>query len=69
MSNRKANETAKFTLKENGFYTGNLWSIEDVMNKFTCSDDEAQKILNNVMTNETLMISINEMILKKRRID
>lgn len=46
---------AKQILKEAGYYTDNLWSVEDVQDIFDCSDEEAQDVLKNTMTNEGTM--------------
>jgi hypothetical protein len=43
---------AKELLEYYGYYTQNLWSIYDVQNKYDCSNEEAQKILNTALTNE-----------------
>jgi hypothetical protein len=46
---------AKETLKKNGYFVDNLWSIEDVQDIFNCSDEEAQDVLNIALTNEGTM--------------
>lgn len=51
-------ESAKKLLSENGFYTGNLWSVEDVKSKFECTDDEAYKILDEALKNDATMEQI-----------
>jgi hypothetical protein len=48
-------QQAKETLKKNGYFTDNLWSIEDVKDVFNCSDEEAQEVLRETMTNEGTM--------------
>ena len=45
MGNFKSVEEAKASLTENGFYTGNLWCVEDVQAKFECTDEEALDVL------------------------
>lgn len=52
-------EAAKQLLKENGYYTDNLWTIHDVKAKFKCSDDEAQKVLHDALKNDATMEQIN----------
>jgi hypothetical protein len=32
-----------------GFYTNNLWHVDDVMNKYECNAEDAQDILDKVM--------------------
>ena len=46
---------AKETLKKNGYFTDNLWNIEDVKDIFDCSDEEAQDVLHDALTNEGTM--------------
>ena len=46
---------AKETLKKNGYFTDNLWSVEDVQDIFNCSNEEAQEVLRETMTNEGTM--------------
>jgi hypothetical protein len=51
-------EEAKAFLKSQGFFTDNLWHVEDVKSKFNCDDDEAQYILEQSLTNEATMEQI-----------
>ena len=51
-------EQAKAFLKSQGFFTDNLWHVEDVKSKFNCDDDEAQYILEQSLTNEATMEQI-----------
>jgi len=57
-------EEAKKVLKDNGYFTDNLWHVDDVKTKFECTDEEAQKVLDESLTNEATMeqiwFSINE---------
>lgn len=46
---------AKETLKKHGYFTNNLWSIEDVQDIFDCSEEEAQDVLSIALTNEGTM--------------
>lgn len=46
---------AKQILKDAGYYTDNLWSVEDVQDIFDCSDKEAQDVLDYALTNEGTM--------------
>lgn len=46
---------AKETLRKNGYFVDNLWSVEDVQDIFDCSDEEAQDVLNIALTNEGTM--------------
>ncbi len=58
MSKFKTVEEAKAFLTENGFYTGNLWCVEDVQNNYECDEDQAQEILDQALTNEATMEQI-----------
>lgn len=44
-------ESARAVLEEAGYFTRNLWHIDDVKGKFKCTDDEAHKVLYDAMTN------------------
>jgi len=52
------NNIAKSILKHNGHFTNNLWSVEDVQNKYKTTDEEAQNILDKALTNEATMEQI-----------
>jgi len=45
-----------------GYFTENLWHINDVMDRHECDADEAMDILASVMENEWLVERIFEMI-------
>ena len=49
-------------LKNNGFYTGNLWQIEDVKIKFNCDNETAYDILHSVLNNDYLISEIQQII-------
>lgn len=50
---------AKETLKENGFYVDNLWTLHDVQDAYECDDELAYKILNTVLNYEYTIEMIN----------
>ena len=52
MSNFKSVEEAKAYLTEQGFYTGNLWCVDDVQANYDCTEDEAQDVLDGALNNE-----------------
>lgn len=52
-------ESAKQFLKDNGYFVDNLWTVHDVKEKFNCTDEQAQKVLNYSLTNESTMEQIN----------
>jgi len=45
-------ESAREFLSFLGFYTENLWSIDDVQTLYECSDEQAHNLLHNAMQNE-----------------
>lgn len=49
---------AKELLADKGFYTDNLWCIEDVKHEFECTDEEAYSILDGALNNEATMEQI-----------
>ena len=49
---------AKLVLKQAGYFVDNLWSINDVQDRFECDDDTAQEILNDALTNEYIVQQI-----------
>jgi len=51
-------EQAKEFLEKNGYYVGNLWSVDDVKSKFKCTDEEAQDVLDGALQNEATMEQI-----------
>ena len=48
----------KNELKERGYFVDNLWTTEDVQSRFNCTDDEAQEVLEQALTNEVTMEQI-----------
>ena len=52
-------EEAKVLLRKVGYFTDNLWCIEDVQGRFKCDDETAQAILNTALTNEATMEQIH----------
>jgi hypothetical protein len=55
-------EDAREFLAEQGFFTGNLWHIEDVTSSYECSDKDAYKVLEMALTNEYVMEQISDTI-------
>ena len=51
-------EQLKDELSRRGYFTDNLWCVEDVKSKFIVTNDEAQDILNSSLTNEATMQQI-----------
>jgi len=52
-------ENAKQVLKEAGYFVDNLWTVHDVKSKYECTDEQAQKNLNDVFSGEYLNGEIN----------
>ena len=46
-------------LQKRGYYTNNLWSVTDVLDKYECEENEALKILDKALTNESVMEQIH----------
>ena len=42
-------------LKLRGKFVDNLWTTDDVKSRFDCTDEEAQEVLYEVLTNEYTM--------------
>jgi hypothetical protein len=51
-------EELKSELSRRGFFTDNLWRVEDVKSRFIVTDDEAQDILDKSLTNDATMEQI-----------
>lgn len=46
-------EKARQVLRDNGYFVDNLWHVDDVKERYNCTDDEqAQEILYNALTKE-----------------
>ena len=48
-------EQAKKTLRDAGYFTDNLWHVDDVKGDYKCDDEKAQDILCLALTNESTM--------------
>lgn len=60
---RISTEKAKLTLESRGYFTKNLWHIDDVRtHDETLTDDECMDVLKDAMTSPYIMESINEQI-------
>lgn len=55
-------QQAKAILREAGYFVDNLWCIDDVQSRYECTDEQAQEILDYVLTNERLVEDIFELI-------
>lgn len=45
-------EKAKAVLKQHGYFVDNLWSTQDVTDRYECTEEQAQEVLNKALTNE-----------------
>lgn len=59
---REIDNACKNHLKDNGYFVDNLWHLDDVRNKFDCTDDQAYKVLSRVLESDYIMGSIHEAI-------
>lgn len=55
----QAIDEALQVLRDAGYYVDNLWHVDDVKNRFDCSNEIAQKILNDAVSNEYFTGEIN----------
>lgn len=51
-------EQAKKFLEEQGYFTRNMWHVDDVKERFNCTDEEAQDVLYGALTNDATMEQI-----------
>ena len=56
---------SRLNLHDAGYFTDNLWHIDDVMESFECTEEQAMKVLEEVMTNGEVIHSIFEEIFNK----
>ncbi len=64
-----SSEDLRQELELRGYYTQNLWHTDDVMQKYDCVSEDAQDLLDKVMTSEwitdQIFTVIDEIILMK----
>jgi hypothetical protein len=53
---------AKDLLRQQGYFMDNLWNVLDVTDRFDCSDETAQDILYQALTNSYIVERIHETI-------
>jgi hypothetical protein len=51
-------EQAKKTLRDAGYFTDNLWHVDDVKHNYKCDNETALEILDNALTNDATMEQI-----------
>lgn len=52
-------EQAKQILRDNGYYVDNLWRVEDVQDRFNCTEEDAQEVLDDALNGEWIMEQIH----------
>lgn len=56
VSRQQAIANAKLVLKQAGYFVDNLWHVDDIKERYNCSDDDqAQEILESALTNGATM--------------
>jgi hypothetical protein len=63
LSREIAIANAKLVLKQAGYFVDNLWTIQDVQDRFECDDNTAQGILHDALTNEYIVEKIFSQII------
>jgi hypothetical protein len=53
---------SKLNLHDAGYFTENLWHIDDVMENFECTEEQAMEVLKKAMTEPTVISRIFEEI-------
>lgn len=51
-------QEARATLRQLGYFTGNLWQVRDVLTKVDCTEEEAQVVLYRALTSEVVYDAI-----------
>ena len=57
-SDSKKIEEAKAYLKSQGYYTDILWCNDDAKSKFECTDEEANNLIGQALSNDATMEQI-----------
>ena len=52
-------EKSKKILKDKGYFVDNLWHLNDVSDRFICTDDQAHKVLSKVLESDYIMEHIS----------
>lgn len=48
-------KVARELLRKKGFFVDNLWCVEDVMEDYECTEEQAQRVLDMALTNDSTM--------------
>jgi uncharacterized protein (DUF433 family) len=54
----KHTDSAKALLKKKGYFVDNLWHVDDVLDDYDCTEEDAQEVLEMALTNEGTMEQI-----------
>jgi len=57
-------ETARQFLTEKGYYTENLWHVDDVISRYECDEQTAYDILDSILQTNWIMENVNELIVE-----
>jgi len=55
-------EFCRKALADRGYFTKNLWHIDDVKSKFDCTDEQAKTVLQETMLNDAVFTTIWDVI-------
>jgi hypothetical protein len=59
MENKQAEiEQAKAILKQHGYFVDDLWRVNDVTDRYECTEEQAQEVLDNALTDEATIEQI-----------
>ena len=62
-TNRENIIEALKVLKQAGYFVDNLWTVDDVQDRYECDEDTAQSILYDALTNEYIVQEIFSQII------
>ena len=60
--NELTDQQLRDELTRRGYYTGNLWMVDDVQGRFEATDEQAQDVLDDALTGEWIIEQIFECI-------
>lgn len=55
----KHTDHAKALLKKKGYFVDNLWHVNDVLDNYNCTEEDAQEVLEMALTNGGTMEQIH----------
>ena len=60
-------KNAMEVLRQNGYFVDALWSIEDVQNRYVCSNAEALNVLREVILGDEYCSMVHDLITSEAR--